>query len=77
MEDFFDLKTTPYDLRNKHLLKLPETSTSRYGTQAFCFKGSLLWNMIPNHYKSIDSLEEFKRQIKTWKPTTCSCRLCT
>ena len=31
---FFDLKNTPYNLRNKQLLKLPETSTSRYGTQA-------------------------------------------
>ena len=31
---FFDLKNTSYNLRNKQLLKLPETSTSRYGTQA-------------------------------------------
>ena len=32
MRDFFDLKNTRYDLRNKQLLKLPETSTSRYST---------------------------------------------
>ena len=43
IKDFFDLKNTRYDLRNKQLLKLPETSTSRYGTQALCFKGSLIW----------------------------------
>ena len=41
MKEFFDLKNTRYDLRSKQLLKLPETSTSRYGTQALCFKGSL------------------------------------
>ena len=34
MKDFFDLKNSRYDLRNKQLLKLPETSTSRYGTPA-------------------------------------------
>ena len=34
MKDFFDLKNTRYDLQSKQLLKLPETSTSRYGTQA-------------------------------------------
>ena len=27
MKDFFDLKNTRYDLRNKQLLKLPELST--------------------------------------------------
>ena len=32
MKYFFDLKNTRYDLRGKQLLKLPETSTSRYGT---------------------------------------------
>ena len=32
MKYFFDLKNTRYDLRSKQLLKLPETSTSRYGT---------------------------------------------
>ena len=32
--DFFDLKNTRYDLRSKQLLKLPETSISRYGTYA-------------------------------------------
>ena len=29
MKVFFDLKNTRYDLRSKHLLKLPLTSTSR------------------------------------------------
>ena len=32
MKDFFELKRTRYDLRNKQFLKLPETSTSIYGT---------------------------------------------
>ena len=40
-----------YNLRRNYLLKLPDTSTCRYDTQALCFKGSLLWNKIPNKYK--------------------------
>ena len=71
MIDFFDLKSTRYDLRSKQLLKLPETSTSRYGTQALCFKGSLIWK-----FKNIDNIEDFKKQITDWKPNTCSCKLC-
>ena len=73
---FFDLKNTRYDLRSMQLLKLPETSTFRYGTQALCFKGSLIWNTIPNKFKNIDNIEDFKKHIKDWKPTTCSCKMC-
>ena len=72
MKDFFDLKNTRYDLRSKQLLKLLETSTSRYGTQALCFKGSLIWNMFPNKFKNLDSIEDLKKHIKDWKSTACS-----
>ena len=75
MKNFFDLKNTRYDLRKKHLSKLPETSTSRYGTQALCFKGSLIWNIVPNKFKTLDSTEDFKKHIKDWKPIICSCKL--
>ena len=63
MKDFFDLKNTRYDLRSKQLLKSPETSTSRYGTQALCFKGSLIWNKVLNKIESIDNIEDFKKHI--------------
>ena len=75
MKDFFDSKNTWYDLRSKQLLKLPETSTSRYGTKAICFKASLIWNTDPNKIKSIGNTEDFKKHIKGWKPTTCSFKL--
>ena len=70
MKKIFELKNTRYDLRSKQLLKLPETSTSRYGTQAFCVKGSLIWNTVPNKIKNFDNIEDFKKHIKKWKPTT-------
>ena len=76
MKYFFDLKNTRYDLRSKQLLKLPETSTSGYGTLGLCSKGSLIWNTIPNKFKNIDNIEDFKKHIKDWKPTICSCKLC-
>ena len=72
MQEFFDLKVTPYSLRNNNLL----TNTLRFGTHALCFKGSLIWNTVPNHFKNITSLDELKHKIKTWKPTTCTCKLC-
>ena len=41
MQEFFDLKVSPYSLRNNNILRLPKTNTSRYGTEALCFKGSI------------------------------------
>ena len=52
MQEFFDLKVTPYSLRNNNPLKLPKTNTLRFGTKALCFKGSLIWNTVPNHFKN-------------------------
>ena len=64
MKDFFDFKNTRYDLQSKQLLKLLETSTSRYGRQVICFKGSLIWNTVPNEIKNVDNIENFKKRIK-------------
>ena len=76
MWNFFSLKReigTTFVVGN-YLLKLPdETSICRYGTQALCVKGSLLWNKISNKCKK----EEFKSQIKQWQPTiAASCKIC-
>ena len=67
MKDFSDLKNTRYDLRNKQSSNLSETSTSRYGTQALCFKGYLIWNMVPSKFKNVDNIEDCNRHIKDWK----------
>ena len=74
MQEFYNLNFTPYNLRMKQLVKLPKTITSKYGIQALCFKKSLLWKMVPIQYKNTN-LENFKRKIKVWKPTTCTYKL--
>ena len=37
MWNFFSLKRYRYSLRGNYLLKLPDTSSCRYGTHLFCF----------------------------------------
>ena len=75
MWNFFNLRNR-YNICSNYLLKLPDTSTCRYGTQALCFKRSLPWNKIPNKYNNLNSLQEFKSQIKQSNPTTCSSKNC-
>ena len=76
MQEVYDIKVTPYSLRNKNLMRLPKLNTSPYGTQALYFKGSIIWNTVPNRYKNVNSLDKFKQQIKMRKPTRCTCKLC-
>ena len=64
MQEFFDLKVTPYSLGNNNLLRLPRTNTSRYGTEALCFKGRIIWNTVPDRYKDLNSLDKFKYSNK-------------
>ena len=48
LQEFFDLKVTPYSLRESKLLRLPKTNTSQCGTQALSSKGSIIWNTVLN-----------------------------
>ena len=39
--------------------------------------GPLVWDsMLPEELKSIDNLDEFKGEVKSWSPKNCPCRLC-
>ena len=40
------------------------------------FEESITWNIVPNRNKNLNYLDKFK-QIKMWKPTACTCKLCT
>ena len=51
MWEIFKIKTTPYNLRIGKLTKLPKTKTKCYGINAFIFRGSILWNSVPNEIK--------------------------
>ena len=35
-----------------------------------------MWNKIQNKYENLNSLGEFKSEIKQWNSTTCSCKTC-
>jgi hypothetical protein len=73
MQELFKIKPVIYSLRNCNLLLLPSSRSRRFGTQSFLFRGSLLWNFLPDGFKSKLSLNSFKDALKTLN----LCRLCT
>ena len=76
MWNLFEKKITKYDLQYFDVLKLNKTNTNRHGLNSIIFRGSLLWNTIPNEFKQARSLIEFKRKIKQWDGNCCTCLSC-
>ena len=47
-----------------------------YGLETLRSFGPKIWNILPDNIKSSSNLTIFKRNIKTWTPVNCPCRLC-
>ena len=76
MWNMFYEKSIQYNLRSKNLLMLPQTNTIKYGNDSVVFRGSILWNYLPNEIKSQASVCTFKKCIKSWSGGDCNCKIC-
>jgi hypothetical protein len=48
------------------LLTIPRTNLSTYGDRAFSKAAPVLWNSLPSHLRSQDTLESFKSSLKSF-----------
>ena len=46
-----------------------------HGTESISYSGTKIWDILPEKLKNIENLEHFNKEIKTWKPDNCPCRL--
>lgn len=51
--------------QSKTLLVIPKTRLSRAGDRSFRSYGPRLWNSLPAHVRSAESVSSFKKQLKT------------
>ena len=75
MNDVFEFMEKPYSLRTTSHFRSRKIHTTKYGIET-PYLGHKLWNFVPNEYKTIESLADFKAKIKTWVLENCRCRLC-
>ena len=76
MNDIFIKRQQPYNLRGDSIWATFNVNSVYNGTETLSFRGPKTWNILPDEIKNSQSLTEFKRKIKTWKPSGCTCRLC-
>ena len=74
--EFFNRKILPNMSRIKNLLQLPNTRTKKYGNEYLLFRGSVIWDQLPNQYRAVKTDIEFKMKIKSWKGFKCNCCIC-
>ena len=46
------------------------------GQESLKYFAPKIWSIVPEEYKSLNSLAKFKKEIKKWQPRECPCRLC-
>ena len=64
-----------YNLRRGPALFIPPARSTTYGTNSMHFRGSLIWNRLPNMLTS-RSISEFKNVIKKIGKIDCGCMIC-
>ena len=76
MRTVFAFKSPSYSLRNSILLSLPPTKFIRFGTNSILFRGSQLWNKLPDSIKHSKNVTLFKEGVSSWAGLNCFCPLC-
>ena len=74
MWPYFTYNNISYNLRKGHILYLPSTHSTYYGTNSVHFRERLIWNNLPRDIKSSKLLSEFKTKIKNFD---CGCVICS
>ena len=76
MREIFCERTVTYNLRNNNEFLLPMVRTTSYGSETIKYRGQRLWLSLPQDVRNAQSINEFKKEIKSWNGTDCTCRLC-
>ena len=78
MNDIFELRETNRAIRNQYKPnpEVPIINQVTFGAKSIRYLGPKIWNSLPFHIKSSESLTTFKRIIKNWDTVSCKCPIC-
>ena len=75
MQEYFIRKDVKYDLRTRDLLQIPATKSITFGIDSIKFRGSLLWNSIPDLIKRASAAATFRSNIRNGSGEECHCKI--
>ena len=53
---------------NNYVFQVEKDPYNKIWHKTPSYLGPKLWNLVPNEYKTIESLTDFKAKIKSWVP---------
>jgi hypothetical protein len=70
------MKETPYSFgyRNTAIVILPKVNATKYGLKTFRYEYGKLWNSLPESFRNMTTLNQFKANINSWCGDCCKCR---
>ena len=74
MNNVFEFIKKSFSLRPNSHFRSRRISTTKYSIDKFSYLGPKLWILVPDEYKTIVSLADFKGKTKTWVPENCPLR---
>ena len=74
-ELFAERNEHPYNLRHNAKILQPFLNSPRCRTESISYLDPKIWAMVPDTYKYIYSLYNFKKVIRRYKPENCLCRI--
>ena len=75
-KSFFEAQFKYCSFTSKLDFQILRINTTLKGIEPVRYFGPVIWDNIPIEIKSIKKINTFKTEIRKWKPTNCSCRLC-
>ena len=63
-------------MRHINHFETPFVRTVYNGTESVSYLGPKIWDIVPEEYKALNSLNGFKESKKNWVPLYCPWRLC-
>ena len=76
VESVSNKRFNTYNLRNFQEFAAERKRTVWYGLETLSYRYPKLWYLLPESLKEMNSLSQFKRNIKHWICRDCPCRLC-
>ena len=76
MKSIFPESTNLYNLTSNNPFQSDNVHSVLNGTETLSYRGPKTRLMVPEDKTQTNSLIEFKKRIKLWKPKGCTCRLC-
>ena len=72
----FERRNNRYNLRNFQEFATKRKRTVKMGLETLSYRSPQLWSILTENLRQINSLVQFKENVRKWGCIDCPCRLC-